>query len=120
MRWVGQDQFARLAWAWAAMNRAMRTQGEGSDRFRTVRFESMTDPVEGPVELGRLADDLGLAVDRAALEAAVPERVNASTPKAGLWSDAQWTRLIELTADEAAHYGYEVKPPPPDDDERRG
>ncbi len=111
VRWVGQDQFARLAWAWTAMNRAMRTQGEGSDRFRTVRFESMTDPTEGPTELGRLADDLGLAVDRAALEAAVPARVNASTPKAGEWSAAQWARLVELTEDEAAEYGYEVITP---------
>jgi hypothetical protein len=111
VRWVGQDQFARLAWAWSAMNRAMRTQGEGSDRFRTVRFESMTDPAEGPVELGRLADDLGLTVDPATLAAAVPERVNASKPKAGAWSPAQWDQLVALTKDEAAEYGYEVSVP---------
>jgi hypothetical protein len=110
-RWVGQDQFARLAWAWTAMNRAMRTQGEGSDRFLTVRFESITDPDEGPTELRRLADDLGLAVDDTQVAAAVAERVNASRPKAGEWSPAQWDRLVELTADEAAHYGYDVAPP---------
>jgi len=111
IRWMGQDQFARLAWAWTAMNRAMRTQGEGSDRFRTVRFESLTDPEEGPVELRRLVDDLGLDVDDAALAAAVTEQHNASRPKSGEWTHAQWHKLVELTAEEAAHYGYEVSVP---------
>ena len=111
MRWMGQDQFERLAWAWAAMNRAMRTQGEGSPRFRVVRFEDLTDADREPVELGRLAEDLGLSVDPQALAAATRKRVNASQPKAGDWTPEQWTRLIDLTAGEAAHYGYEVTPP---------
>jgi hypothetical protein len=118
VRWVGQDQFHRLAWAWAAMNRAMRTQGEGHERFRTVTFEALTDPERGAVELRRLVDDLGLAVDDDSVHAAVADRVNASRPKAGLWSDAQWRRLVDLTADEAAHYGYDVTPPTPADDDR--
>jgi hypothetical protein len=111
MRWMGQDQFERLAWAWTAMNRAMRTQGEGSPRFRVVRVEDLTDADRGPVELGRLAEDLGLSVDPQALAAATRKRVNASQPKAGDWTPEQWTRLIDLTAGEAAHYGYEVTPP---------
>jgi hypothetical protein len=111
LRWVGQDQFERLAWAWSAMNRAMRTQGEGSDHFRTLRFEDLTDPVRGPGELGRLAADLGLAVTSDRLEAAVQKRVNASEHKAGDWTPAQWDRLMELTAEEAGHYGYEVSAP---------
>ena len=78
VRWVGQDQFERLAWAWAAMNHAMRTQGDGSERFRTLRFEDLTDPTRGPAELGRIAADLGLAVSPDQLEAAVQQRVNAS------------------------------------------
>jgi hypothetical protein len=119
VRWVGEDQFERLAWAWAAMNRAMRTQGEGSPRFRTVRFEDLTDADKGPVELGRLADDLGLSVPADELAGAVEARVNASRPKGAQWSAAQWSRLVELTADEASHYGYEVAPPPPDDQQAR-
>jgi hypothetical protein len=111
VRWVGQDQFGRLAWAWAAMNRAMRTQGEGSDRFRVARFEDLTDAARGPAELGRLAGDLGLSVAPDVLAAAVQKRVNASQPKAGDWTPAQWATLVELTADEAAHYGYELTPP---------
>ena len=110
-RWVGQDQFERLAWAWAAMNRAMRTQGEGSDRFRTARFEDLTDAERGPAELGRLAADLGLSVAPDGLAAAVQKRVNASQPKAGDWTPAQWARLEELTASEAAEYGYQLTPP---------
>jgi hypothetical protein len=119
VRWVGEDQFERLAWAWAAMNRAMRTQGEGSTRFRTVRFEDLTDADQGPVELAHLADDLGLSVPAEDLVAAVDVRANASRPKAGAWSAEQWARLVELTTDEAANYGYEVKPPP-EDHERAG
>ena len=111
VRWAGQDQFARLAWAWTAMNRSMRTQGEGSDRFRTVRFEDLTDLESGPVELRRLADDLGVTVGDDQLRAAVADRVNASQPKAGTWTPAQWQRLVELTAEEAAAYGYEVAVP---------
>lgn len=107
-RWMGRDQFERLCWAWTAMNRAMRTQGEGSDRFRTVRFEDLTDPDRGPVELGRLVEDLGLEVAPEALAAAVDRRVNASRPRAGDWSATQWRTLVALTADEAAHYGYEL------------
>jgi hypothetical protein len=101
------------------MNRAMRTQGEGNARFRTVRFEDLTSADQGPVELGRLADDLGLVVPAEELAAAVEARVNASQPRAGLWTPAQWDRLVELTADEASHYGYEVSPPP-EDTERAG
>jgi len=119
VRWVGEDQFERLAWAWSAMNRAMRTQGEANPRFRTLRFEDLTDPGEGPVELGRLATDLGLTVSADQLAGAVQARVNASQPKVGLWSTTQWDRLAELTADEAAHYGYEVVPPA-EADERAG
>lgn len=119
VRWIGEDQFDRLAWAWSAMNRAMRTQGEGNPRFRTVRFEDLTSAEQGPTELGRLAEDLGLAVPDDALADAVQSRVNASQPRAGLWSTAQWDRLVELTADEAAHYDYEVTPPP-EDHERAG
>ena len=111
LRWVGQDQFERLAWAWAAMNRAMRTQGEGSTRFRTVRFEDLTDADRGPDELGRFSADLGLSVSAEALAGAVDKRVNTSRPKAGDWSTAQWARLVELTSEEAAHYGYELTPP---------
>ncbi len=111
VRWVGQDQFERLAWAWAAMNRAMRTQGEGSDRFRVARFEDLTDPDRGPAELGRLATDLGLTVAPDVLARAVQQRVNASQAKAGDWTPEQWARLVELTAEEATHYGYELSPP---------
>ncbi len=111
VRWVGQDQFERLAWAWAAMNRAMRTQGEGSDRFRIARFEDLTDPDRGPAELGRLATDLGLDMAPEVLAAAVEQRANASRPKAGGWTGAQWARLVKLTAHEAAEYGYDVSPP---------
>jgi hypothetical protein len=120
VQWATQDQFARLAWAWAAMNRAMRTQGEGHDRFRTVTFEDLTDPDAGVDVLRGLVDDLGLEVSDDTLRAAVPERMNASRPKAGLWSAAQWRKLVDLTRDEAAHYGYVVEPPPPDDDESAG
>jgi hypothetical protein len=111
LRWVGEDQFGRLAWAWAAMNRAMRTQGEGAPRFRTVRFEDLTSAETGPVELGRLAADLGLTVPEAELAGAVQVRANASRPKAGEWSPSQWQHLVDLTAAEASHYGYEVEPP---------
>jgi hypothetical protein len=111
-RWMGKDQFERLCWAWTAMNRAMRIQGEGSDRFRTVRFEDLTDPEAGPVELGRLAADLGLAVGEDDLAAAVERKENASTPKGGGdWTPEQWRTLVAETAEEAAHYGYEVTPP---------
>jgi len=111
LRWVGQDQFERLSWAWSAMNRAMRSQGEGSDRFRVLRFEDMTDPARGPQELARIADDLGLDVGTDALDAAVQQRVNASEAKAGDWTPEQWARLVDLTADEAQHYGYDVRAP---------
>lgn len=110
VRWIGRDQFERLCWAWAAMNRAMRTQGEGSDRFRTVRFEDLTDPEAGPVALGRLATDLGLDVAAEDLAAAPGRRQNASRPKGGDWTPAQWATLVAETADEAAHYGYEITP----------
>lgn len=110
LRWIGQDQFQRLGWAWSAMNGAMRTQGEGADRFRIVRFEDLTDPEQGPAELGRLADDLGLSVSAEVLAGAVAQRVNASEAKAGDWTPAQWARLAELTAAEADHYGYDVAP----------
>ena len=114
LQWVGEDQFGRLSWAWAAMNRAMRTQGEADPRFRTVRFEDLTSAEQGPAELGRIAADLGLDVPPAALEGAVEARINASQPRAGLWTPQQWERLVLLTAEEAAHYGYLVEPPPPD------
>ena len=42
---------------------------------------------------------------------AVAQRVNASEAKAGDWTPAQWARLVELTAAEAAHYGYDVAAP---------
>ncbi len=109
LRWVGQDQFARLCWAWAAMNRAMRTQGEGSDRFRTVRFEDLTDPEQGPAALAALAADLGLEVAPERLADAVGHRVNASTPgrhPADEWTAEQRALLAQHTAAEAAHYGY--------------
>jgi Sulfotransferase domain len=111
LRWVGQDQFARLCWAWAGMNRAMRTQGEGSDRFRTVRFEDLTDPVTGPTALEALGADLGLEVAPERLAEAVGQRVNASEPgrrAAGDWTPDQRQLLHDLTAEEAAHYGYSV------------
>jgi hypothetical protein len=113
LRWVGQDQFQRLCWAWAAMNRAMRTQGTGSDRFRIVRFEDLTDPVRGPVELGRIADDLGISVSAEVMASAVTQRLNASEAKVRDWTPGQWAQLVELTASEAAHYGYDVAAPDP-------
>ncbi len=111
VRWMGRDQFERLCWAWAAMNRAMREQGAGSDRFRTVRFEDLTDPDRGPAELQGIAASLGLDVPEGELEAAVVQQVNASRPRAGDWSPEQWAWLVEQTAAEAAQYGYTVEPP---------
>jgi Sulfotransferase domain len=109
LAWVGQDQFARLCWAWAAMNQAMRTQGEGSERFRTVRFEDLTDPDQGPEAVAAIAADLGVEVAPERLAEAVGRRVNASTPgrTAGDdWSPDQVRLLRQHTATEAAHYGY--------------
>lgn len=108
--WMGQDQFERLCWAWAAMNRAMRTQGERSDRFRTVRFEDLTDPVRGVDVLRDLATDLGLAVAPERLAELVGRRVNASTPRRATeaWTDDQEQTFRTLVADEAAHYGYHL------------
>ncbi len=108
LAWVGEDQFARLCWAWAAMNRAMRTQGEGDPRFRTVRFEDLTDAGRGPGLLSALAADLGLEVAPDRWADRVGQRVNASTPTKARapWTDDRERLLAEHTAEEAAHYGY--------------
>ena len=109
-RWALDDQFARLCWAWAAMNEAMRTQGAGHERFRTVRFEDLTDPVEGPRHLTGLAEDLGLpmapAVEAGTDSAAVNASGRDSTGGWSTWTAAQRRLLVDRTAAEAAHYGY--------------
>jgi hypothetical protein len=111
VRWVGQDQFSRLAWAWSAMNRAMRIQGEGHERFRTVRFEDLTGAESGPPLLAELADDLGLGVGPDG--GLPPESVVNASGSAGLEAWRSWTpqrrqRLVEFTAVEAEHYGYDI------------
>ena len=45
VRWAGEDQFERLAWAWSAMNQAMRTQGEADPG--SGRSASRTSPIPG-------------------------------------------------------------------------
>lgn len=111
-RWVLDDQFARLTWAWTAMNEAMRTQGAGHDRFRTVRFEDLTDPGAGPGHLAALADDLGLDTSPEQLADLTGTRVNPSgaddTDDWRGWSTERLRLLRERTAAEAAEYGYPV------------
>lgn len=112
LRWARDDQFDRLCWAWSAMNEAMRTQGAGSDRFRTVRFEDLTDPATGPAVLAGLADDLGLTVDRDRLADVADDPVNASGADPAddwrTWSDSRLCLLRERTTEEAGHYDYPV------------
>lgn len=111
-RWVLDDQFARLAWAWSAMNEAMRTQGAGYDRFRTVRFEDLTDPEEGPGHLAALAADLGLEPSPGQLADLTGTRVNPSgaddTDDWRSWSAERLHLLRDRTGAEAAAYGYPV------------
>lgn len=112
VRWAADNQFARLCWAWSAMNQAMRAQGAGHERFRTVRFEDLTDPDLGPDTLAALASDLHLPVDRSRLTELTATPVNASETEASVgwqsWSDADLGLLLERTATEADHYGYPV------------
>ena len=112
LHWAGDDQFARLCWAWSAMNEAMRTQGAGQRRFRTVRFEDLTDPARGSEVLGSVADELGLIVAPDRLEALAAQRVNPSradeTDDWRTWDDDRLRLLVERTAAEAGHYGYTV------------
>lgn len=112
LRWVADGQFARLCWAWSAMNGAMRTQGAGRDRFRTMRFEDLTDPEIGPGMLRTLADDLGLDTGDDRLAGLVGRPVNVSGAAASddwrSWSDARLRQLRVRTAEEAAHYDYAV------------
>jgi hypothetical protein len=112
LKWAADDQFARLCWAWATMNEAMRTQGTGDDRFQTVRFEDLTDPDAGPDVLGALADDLGLAVKADRLADITGDPVNTTRTDTGgnwrTWTDARLRLVRERTAEEAAHYGYPV------------
>ena len=112
LRWVADDQFDRLCWAWSAMNEAMRTQGAGHHRFRTVRFEDLTDGDRGPGVLEDLGDDLGLDVPAQRLAELTGNPVNASGAVEPddwrTWTDDRLHVLRERTADEAAHYGYRV------------
>ncbi|MEL7209717.1 MAG: sulfotransferase, partial [Actinomycetota bacterium] len=105
-RWAGQDQFARLCWGWAAMNRAMRTQGGDHERFRTVRFEDLVDDGRGPATLARITADLGLSVDPDLLADAVAGPVNASRDSTDgdwrSWSTERLRLLVDRTAAAAA------------------
>ena len=112
LRWVFDDQFNRLCWAWSAMNEAMRTQGAGRDRFSTVRFEDLTDREQGPAVLGWLARDLGLAVDADRLAELAGDPVNASGGDPAddwtTWTSARLRVLQDRTGAEASRYGYPV------------
>jgi hypothetical protein len=112
LRWMADDQFARLCWAWSAMNEAMRTQGAGHDRFRTVPFEDLTDPDNGPEVLGTLIEDLGLAAEPDRLAGLTAGPVNTGGANGSedwrAWTDARLQVLRQRTAGEAAHYDYPV------------
>lgn len=112
LAWAAQDQFARLCWAWAAMNRSMRTQGAGQPRFRTVRFEDLTSSERGPDLLTDLAGDLDLEVEPDELARLAGRPVNASTadtePDWRRWADDRLGTLLEHTGKEASRYGYPV------------
>jgi hypothetical protein len=112
VRWVADDQFDRLCWAWSAMNEGMRSQGADSDRFRTIRFEDLTDPAIGPDVLGEVAHDLGLTVEGARLAELAGRPVNASGADPAddwrSWSDDRLRLLRQRTAAEADHYDYPV------------
>jgi acyl-CoA reductase-like NAD-dependent aldehyde dehydrogenase len=87
----------------------MRAQGAGHERFRTVRFEDLTDPTDGSRHLGLLADDLGLPLRvSAAAEASINASGRAASSGWATWTTAQRQLLVERTADEAAHYGYVI------------
>lgn len=110
-RWAQKDQFERLCWTWTAQNAAMRQQGTGSERFRTLRFEDLVDPESGRNAIAGLFAELGLAtqlLDPALAAAASDKNESASrAPKVEL-DDAQRRRLREVCGAEAAHYGYVV------------
>lgn len=108
-RWAQKDQFERLCWTWTAQNAAMREQGAGSARFRTLRFEDLVDPDTGRDVIAGLFTELDLPgglVD-AAIAAAASDK-NESAPRAAKveLDDAQLRRVREFCGEEAAHYGY--------------
>ncbi len=108
LRWARQDQFERLCWTWTAQNRAMRTQGAGNSRFRTVRFEDLIDEVRGLELLGELCSDLGLTADIGAVVRAAAIAKNESAPRGAKvdLDSVQLRRLWGVCGGEAAHYGY--------------
>jgi len=108
--WARQNQFQRLCWAWAAMNRTMREQGAGSDRVHVVRFEDLFGPEDGERSLGRLCALAGLEPQPQQVAELKRRRLNAG-PGGGGWAEwgraeRQWLRVT--CTDEAARYGYDL------------
>jgi len=117
--WALRDQFERLCWTWTAQNLAMRSQGEGHDRFRTIRFEELVDRTLGPTILAGLHASIGLPDPAAgALVAEVERPRNQSGRRSGGGHakhgggdrvvEARLDRLIEVCGSEAANYGYDL------------
>jgi hypothetical protein len=109
VRWAALGQFERLCWTWTAQNRAMREQGSGNPRFRSIRFEDLIDPELGPQLLGEMFGAIGLGgADVDAVMRAAASSKNESAPR-GVKVELtrqQHARLAEVCGAEAAHYGY--------------
>jgi hypothetical protein len=111
--WARSGQFERLCWAWAAMNRAMREQGEGSARYSIVRYEDLFDPIRSGPTLRSLCALAGFDGDDATLARLAEHRVNAgrktpSVPDWTRWTAGERALLVQECGDEAGHYGYEI------------
>jgi hypothetical protein len=112
--WFLKGQFKRLCWAWTEMNRHMRTQGEGSERFETILYEDMFDVGRGHPGLRRLCELVGVEKSREQICASAASPINATSrrrfPAWQQWSRDQLADMAHTCSEEARHYGYDVEP----------
>ena len=112
IQWIFWSQFDRLAWAWAAMNRSMREQGQGNPRFHTIRFEDLFDNETRYSGLQRLCEIAGTDIDRDFILEKARQPLNKAPIKRTTswqhWPPEKLARLSKLCNEEATHYGYEL------------
>lgn len=110
--WARTRQFGRVCWNWLALNRAIRQQGQGAARFRTVRFEDIFDRERGFPGLHAIAGLVDVEASDEAIERFGPRLVNAARrrefPTFLDWPAPMRRYLADLCGEEAGEYGYDL------------
>lgn len=114
VQWAAKDQFARLCWAWTAMNRVMREQTAGHERASVLAYERLFDAATGPVAIRELLGYIGLELDDEHVERLRTTRVNENRsrpdafPSWPEWSVQRLAQAVDVCGQEAARYGYDL------------